>query len=287
MDVVPWDVDATIEKMTGYVRDIARDIPWAEMIIFHELAAPGVVQFSEPPRGGYLSRAQQRIPGPISDRLCDLARRYRRWLLPGSLYELDEGKLYNSAIVISPDGDIVAKYRKLFPWLPYETGFTPGDEFCVFEVPGVGSFGVSICYDMWFPETVRALTWLGAEVILHPTLTTSADRELELVLGQAHAITNQCYFIDINAVGAWGGGMSQIIDPDGRVAQRAGSGEAVMTELLDLERVTRAREIGTLGMTQSLKNLRDSSVHFPQYANLPGGKGFEALGLLKPFRNIR
>lgn len=287
MSVVPWDVDATVDKMAGYVRDVAREIPWAEMIVFHELAAPGVVQFAEPPSPEYLAAAQQSVPGPLSDRLCALARRYRRWLLPGSLYELSDGNLYNTAVVISPEGELVAKYRKLFPWYPFEDAFAAGEAFCVFDVPGAGRFGVSICYDMWFPETVRALTWLGAEVILHPTLTTSADRELELVLGQAHAVTNQCYFIDVNSVGAWGGGLSQIVDPDGRLLQRAGVGEAVMTELLDLERVTRAREHGTLGMTQSLKNLRDSRVRFPQYDDLAAGEGFKTLGPLKPFRNTR
>ena len=69
--------------------------------------------------------------------------------------------------------------------------------------------------------------------------------------------------------------------------QGAGGGEAVMTELLDLERVTRAREHGTLGMTQSLKNLRDSRVRFPQYENLAAGDGFKTLGPLNPFRNTR
>ncbi|CAA9561543.1 MAG: Aliphatic amidase AmiE [uncultured Truepera sp.] len=265
MSVVPWDVDATVEKMAGFVRDLARSVPWVELVVFHELAAPGVMQFSTPPSPQVLAGVQQSIPGPLSDRLCALARKEKRWLLPGSLYELEDGKLFNTAIVISPAGEIVAKYRKLFPWYPFEAEFTAGDEFCVFDIPGIGRFGLSICYDMWFPETVRTLAWLGAEVVLHPTLTTSGDRELELVLGQSHAITNQCYFVDINGVGPWGGGYSQIIDPDGRVVQRASGQETVVTEILDLDRVTRTRELGTLGMTQSLKNLRDSRVTFPQY----------------------
>lgn len=281
MSVMPWDPDATLEKMSGYVRDIVQHIPWVKMIIFHELAAPGVVQFGKAPSGDYPARVQQTIPGPMSDHLCALARRYGCWLLPGSLYELSDGQLYNTAVVISPEGEIVAKYRKVFPWYPFEAEFTPGEEFCVFDVPDIGRFGISICYDMWFPETIRALTWLGAEVILHPTLTTSGDRELELALGQSHAITNQCYFIDINGVGAWGGGFSQIVDPDGRVVQRTSTGETVMTELLDLERVTRTREFGTLGMTQTLKQLRDRTIRFPQNENLGEGQGFKSLGDLK------
>ena len=60
-----------------------------------------------------------------------------------------------------------------------------------------------------------------------------------------------------------------------------------MTELLDLEKVTRAREHGTLGMTQSLKNLRDSRVRFPQYEDMAAGEGFKTLGPLEPFKNSR
>jgi predicted amidohydrolase len=49
--------------------------------------------------------------------------------------------------VINPQGEIVTKYRKMFPWLPYEAGTEPGTEFCIFDVPDVGRFGLSICYD--------------------------------------------------------------------------------------------------------------------------------------------
>lgn len=288
MSVVPWDVDATVEKMAGFVRQVARGIPWIDMVVFHELAAPGVMQFGEPPSPRYLARLRQTIPGPLSDRLCALARKEQRWLLPGTLHEYEDGHLFNTAIVISPEGEIVAKYRKLFPWYPFEAEFTAGKDFCVFDITGVGKFGLSICYDMWFPETVRTLAWMGAEVILHPTLTTSADRELELVLGQSHAITNQCYFVDVNGVGLWGGGFSQVVDPDGRVTQRVTGHETVMTEMLDLDRVTRAREFGTLGLTQTLKHLRDSRVEFPQYQGvLAEGEVFKNLGNLAPLKNIR
>ncbi len=58
MSVAPWDVDATVDKMAGYVRDVAREIPWADMIVFHELAAPGVVQFAQPPSPEYLAGVQ-------------------------------------------------------------------------------------------------------------------------------------------------------------------------------------------------------------------------------------
>jgi predicted amidohydrolase len=82
----------------------------------------------------------------------------------------------------------------MYPFEPYEQGVTPGEEFCVFDIPEVGRFGVSICYDMWFPETTRTLAWMGAEVILHPTMTGTIDRDAELAIVRASAVTNQVYF---------------------------------------------------------------------------------------------
>ena len=78
--------------------------------------------------------------------------------------------VHNTALAISPEGEIVATYRKLFPWLPLETS-VPGDTFTVFDIPGAGRFGLMICYDGWYPEVSRTLAWMGAEVILQPTLT--------------------------------------------------------------------------------------------------------------------
>lgn len=161
----------------------------------------------------------------------------------------------NTSVVISPDGNIIPKYRKMFPWLPYEAGTAPGKDFCVFDIPNVGRFGLCICYDMSFPGVARTPTWMGAEMILQPTLTSASDRPLELVMACANALFNKCYSVSVNGVGEWGGGRSTIIDPDGRVLQELGTNQTFMTELLDLDHTTRTREYGTLGPGQTLKFL--------------------------------
>jgi predicted amidohydrolase len=120
------------------------------------------------------------------------------------MYEVETEAIYNTSLVISPDGKIITHYRKMFPWLPYESETEPGDQFCIFDIPDVGRFGLCICYDAWFPEVVCTLAWMGAEVILHPTLTATSDRTTEMTLSQANVIFNQCYFIDINGIGPWG-----------------------------------------------------------------------------------
>jgi formamidase len=288
MSVVPWDAEATIEKMSDIAFNIQKSFPWVQMVIFHELIVPGLTQFVTPENKDWWKKNSESIPGPLTERLCWLARKTGQWVVPGSMFEMDGDKLYNTSLVISPQGEIIAKYRKMFPWLPYEAGTSPGNEFCVFNVPDVGRFGLMICYDMWFPENARTLAWMGAEVILQPTLTPTSDRELELVMARANAMFNQTYFVSINGIGPWGGGRSTIIDPDGRILQEASTNQTIMTEILDLDHTTRTREFGTLGLGQTLKQLRDSGHKFPVYQDeggLPEGS-FNNLGALKFFRNL-
>ena len=115
----------------------------------------------------------------------------------------------------------------MFPFYPYEVGVSPGQEFCTFDVPGVAKFGVSICYDMWFPETIRTLVVQGAEVILHPTMTGTIDRDIELSIARAMATVNQCYLFDVNGLDTGGSGRSVVCGPDGRVIYQAGSTEEI------------------------------------------------------------
>lgn len=284
MSVIPWDAEATVAKMGQIVNRIGQSFPWVRMILFHELCVSGLVQFDKRPSLEQWNRVREPIPGPLTERLCEIARREQKWLCPGSMYERDGDLTYNTSIVISPQGEIVAKYRKIFPWYPFEMESTAGSEFCVFDVPYAGRFGIAICYDMWFPEMIRTLAWKGAEVILHPTMTPTLDRDLELVLSQANAIANQCYFIDINGVGPWGGGKSLMVDPDGRILHRAGTNETLLTEMIDLDHVARVREYGNLGLTQTLKQLRDSDIRFPQYQQAFGeGEVFRGLGKLQNY----
>jgi formamidase len=281
MAPIAWDAQATVAKMADAVIQIARNFPWVQMVLFHELAVPGLVQLVSAPAPDTWRKNAQTIPGRLTDELCAIARRTQKWLVPGSLYELEGEALYNTTLAISPQGEIVARYRKVFPWLPYEAGITAGHDFCVFDIAEVGRFGLCICYDIWFPEVVRSLVWMGAEVILQPTMTPTSDRPLELVLCQANAIFNQAYFVSVNGVGPYGGGRSLIVDPDGRILQQSGEHETVLTEILDLDHVTRTREFGTLGLSQTLKQLRDSGQQFPIYEQgIKAGEGFRQLGPL-------
>jgi len=243
-----------LDRIEREIDTVRRRFPWVQMVVIGELAA-----FGPDPANA------QPMPGPAEQRLCAAAKRNQLWLVPGSLFERRGDKVFNTAPVIDPQGRVVARYRKMFPFYPYEKGVAPGDEFVVFDVPGVARFGVSICYDMWFPETTRSLAWLGAEVILHPTMTNTIDRDVELAIARASAATNQCWFIDINVAGDLGFGRSGIYAPGGDIVYEAGAGREILTVDLDLEAVRAARTRGWHGLTQPLKSFRDSTLRFPPY----------------------
>ncbi len=130
------------------------------MVVHPEIHLFGAADESADP-AAWLARAAQPLDGPRVRALAAIAARHQVWLLPGSLPELgDDGRVYNTARVFDPDGRVVASYRKIFPWRPYET-WACGSEFVVFDIPEVGRFGLSICYASWFPESTRQLGWLG------------------------------------------------------------------------------------------------------------------------------
>jgi predicted amidohydrolase len=203
-------------------------------------------------------------------------------LVAGSVFERDGGAVYNRCLVFDPEGRRIASYAKMYPFEPYEEGVTPGATPCVFEISGVGRFGLSICYDMWFPETTRALAWMGAEVILHPTMTGTIDRDAELAIARASAISNQVFFFDINGAGDLGNGRSIIVDADGRVVHEAGSGREIMPVEVDFGAIRRSRERGLLGgLGQPLKSFRDHGKEFPQYQPGARSKYLDRLGPLQ------
>jgi predicted amidohydrolase len=232
----------------------ARRFPWLQMIVLSELSVHGP-----------LTTSAAELPSDVERRFCESARRNQVWLVPGSVFERAGSRVYNTASVINPAGEVVLRYRKQFPFCPYEQGVAPGETFAVFDVPGVGRVGVMICYDMWFPETARALAWLGAEVIVCPTMTNTIDRDVELAFARSNAAGNQLYFVNINAAGRFGVGQSIVVGPDGAVVHRAGHGREVIAVELDLGHVRRVRERGMHGLGQTLKSFRDSTLRYPQY----------------------
>jgi formamidase len=247
---VAYDATATYQKFETELATLKASFPQTRLFVYPELYLSAIAGMATAFPKGYDAAVAEPIPGPLTDRLCKLAETLDVWLVPGSIYEKGEvGKIYNTAIAISPSGEIVARYRKLFPWQPWERT-SHGNEFVVFDLDGIGRAGLMICYDGWFPEVSRHLAWKGAEVILQPTATATTDRAQELVLARANAIVNQVYLVNPNMGGRPGPGRSIIVDPEGHVLQEGGNGEEYLTEVLDLDAVTRVREYGSVGLSR-------------------------------------
>jgi predicted amidohydrolase len=264
---VAWGVDNS-EAMMVNLNRVMLLFPWVDIVVFSELCVCGIdINLAQP------------IPNPTLDKFTEWAKKEKKWLIPGSFYEKEQDKVYNTAAVIT-------KYRKIFPWRPIEPG-DAGTEFCVFDIPGKGRFGLCICYDVWFPEVARNLAWLGAEAIFCPTATYTSDRSQEMVLAQAAAISNQLFFFNVNGLGIGGIGQSIFVDPEGHVLQTSGEAPVIMTEVIDLDVVSRVREYGTLGTSQVWKDLANFKGKFPMYDKGFGeGEVFKNLGPLKLHRKI-
>lgn len=264
---VTCDLDATWRRFVDQVHAVKDTFNQVELVVLPELMLT-----AEPPllraRDGWTGQVAASIPGTMTDRICALAKSTGLWLVPGTLYERDGDEVYNTAVAVSPAGEIVAKYRKVFPWQPYEQT-TPGSEFVVFTIPDKGRVGLAICYDGSFPETARQLAWLGAEVVLQPTLTTTRDRDMELVCARANSWTNQLYTINVNGADPWGVGSSVIVDPEGVIRQQAGTGQEILVDTIDLDTVTKVRKYGTLGLNRPWDQLarHGSDVHLPMYGS--------------------
>lgn len=251
------DLSAVTENVThmGQRLDVLMSIyPWVQMVVFSELA----------PYGPLIVNAQP-LPNATEEVFQGWAHKHGIWLIPGSMFERRGNLVYNTASVIDPQGKIVGRYSKMFPFKPYESGVESGTEFLVFDVPEAGRFGLSICYDLWFPETTRTLAAMGAEVILHPTLTGTIDRDVELAIVRASAAQNQCFIFGINGFGDCGNGRSIIVGPAGEILYQGQSAPEMIPLEIDFDRVRRSREVGLRGLGQQLKSFRDRQVEFGVY----------------------
>ena len=210
------------------------------------------------PRDGHEEVAET-VPGPITERFAAKAKQHGIYLLGGSIHERTgtPGKYYNTSVLIDPNGDIAAKYRKIHLFDIDLTGnvsanesetILPGDEIVTAEIDG-HTVGLTICYDLRFPELYRLLALRGAEVLFVPaafTMFTGKDHWHTLL--KARAIENQAFVIAPGQVGAHEPndarcyGHSIAVDPWGTVLADSPDKEGVITADLDFEYLAKLRK---------------------------------------------
>jgi predicted amidohydrolase len=217
------------------------------------------------------------IPGSTIDRLRERARALGIYLHCGSIHELREGdpRIFNTSVVLSPTGEILAKYSKIHMFdvvldgvATYQESATvsPGDELVTVEIEGM-TVGLAICYDLRFPELFRILALRGAELIVLPaafTMTTGKDHWEVLI--RARAIENGVYMLAPAQVGAhagdhWCYGRSMIVDPWGTVVATAPDVETTVSANVDRNQVTRVRR-----QVPSLANRMPDRYQWPEPA---------------------
>jgi predicted amidohydrolase len=242
------DVDQNVSRSMQLVRDAVK--AGAELIVL-----PEMIDYRGDKEG--VPAIKTDIPGPVSDQFASLARELGIWLLAGSLHENipDSDHTYNTSVLFDRSGTEVARYRKLHLYDVHIPGrveamesatIAPGQEVVTADIEG-HTAGLTICYDIRFPELYREIANRGAEIVFLPaafTLFTGKDHWETLI--RARAIENQCFMLasgqqGVDKNGRVTFGRSMIVDPWGTVLATAPDGDGFAIAELDFDRLEKIR----------------------------------------------
>lgn len=184
------------------------------------------------------------LGGPFMTRVAELCKRHGLSVVYGYPEKTDKA-IANAAVAIGKDGEILANHRKLHhaPGFEAET-FVAGEKITFLEVGGIAA-AMLICYDVEFPEAVRAAALSGAELIVVPTYLRARYAHVATAMIPTRAFENGVFLAYANSVGGEGdwtsNGLSCIVDPHGHDLARAGTGEEVIGAAIDTAEVAAAR----------------------------------------------
>lgn len=208
----------------------------ADLLVLPELCMTGYLMTS----GAELMSLAEDVPdGRTTEALCRVARAKSCFIVAG-MPEKSGKKIYNSAVLVGPDG-FCGVYRKIHLFFEEKRWFSPGDgEFPVYDLP-VGRVGIMICFDWFFPESMRSLALRGAQIVCHPANLVLPFCQDAM---KTRCLENKVFAVTANRFGMEdrGGkqlsytGMSQITGPDGEIIRRCGDDEAAETVSIDIAR---------------------------------------------------
>ncbi len=240
IDSVLGDQQANLQKIDDMLATI-KD-PSVRMAVFCEYGLSGYCTD--------LTKIAEPIPGKITDALCEISKKHNIWITGGLPEKVSEGKIANASVMVSPKDGLVAVYRKIHPFGAERDKVVYGSEAVVVDTE-LGKVGMSICYDLVFPEFIRGLRLKGAELIVNSTFWYSDkysgplgwNSDHTLAMATTRALENKVYvamacrcgteYTEDNVIRAFG--YSGIFDPMGTILARANLGEAVITAEIDEE----------------------------------------------------
>jgi N-carbamoylputrescine amidase len=242
--------DGNIERSLRFIREAAR--AGAEVVVLPELCNSGYVFASREEAHGL---SEPIDGGPSVLAWSKAARTHGIWIAAG-LAERSGGKLFNSAVLIGPEG-VAGRYRKNHLWAEEALAFEPGDlGVPVFHTPR-GRFSLAICYDLWFPETFRLAALGGADLLLVPTnwVPMPGQRQdlpvMANILAMSGAHSNGIFVAAADRIGVERGqpflGCSLIIGPEGwpLAGPASPDREEILYADLDLAQARRGRTLNS------------------------------------------
>jgi predicted amidohydrolase len=239
--------DATKDARIVHMLELVRALPPFDLLVLPEMWATGFFNFS-----GYEAEAETPGRGPAQDALRRMAKNAAAWVVGGSIVERgDDGVLHNASLVVAPDGEIAATYRKrhLFGHGSQERALLqPGASSTTVDAAGT-RFGIALCYDLRFPEAFADYVADGCELYVVPAAWPAARVDHWEKLLAARAIEGQAFCIGCNGAGEERGmplgGRSMVLDPWGRCITRVDEGEQAILATLDLAALREYRETFT------------------------------------------
>lgn len=247
------DVTGNLARATELGREAARR--GAQLLVLPENFA--FLAAADEERADHAETLAAGSPGPIASALIGLARDTHCWVVGGGMPETSPqpGKVYNACVVVDPQGRLAAVYRKIHLFdvdladgtSYHESRSTEAGETPVVAQTPWGGLGLSICYDLRFPELYRRLGQLGARIVVVPAaFTLHTGKDHWHVLLRARAIENQVYVVAAGQYGHHHGqrvtyGHSLIVDPWGTPLAEAADGEGIVLAELDLDRQAELR----------------------------------------------
>jgi len=235
---------STPESNLAAVRDFALEASQKQVTL---LAFPEMLM-AVPQKDEPLRLIAEPLDGAFAAALAGIAKEFRLFLL-ATIWEKSQEheRVFNTALLFSPEGEILNAYRKLhlFDALNVQESrtMTPGQHLPAIASVSGCAVGVAICYDLRFPELFRHLAKSGAEVILVPSAWYAGTMKEEhwLTLLRARAIENTCYVVGINQVGAAFCGRSAVFDPYGVQLADGGERTALLCVPIDRDRLAEVR----------------------------------------------